>query len=238
MTSSSSRIGLERTSPEFRHITGDEWEDASAPQKIQWTLEPQGDAGKWGWVVYRTSYKPELDVAWETLKQLILKQSREDVADSEAPEVIDKMEWIFVEDAATLEGASREELRRRFQTSFARAEMARFSLKEEDVHTCGVGSRYQYFLQADEEALLSLLHHPVPKGRVGGHVNIVKGWEFVVPPEFRRANDYACDEGDEACDPDWMKIMVGVVGPETYEELDSPENWYLYYMEPPDVCDH
>lgn len=233
MTSSPSRAGSEGVSPEFRHITGDEWEEASASQKIQWLLEPQDDDGKWGWVVYRTSYKPELDVAWETLKQLILNQSRKDIADSEAPELVDKMDWIFVEDAGTLEGASREELRRRFQT-FARPEMARFSLKEEDLHTCAVGSRYQYFLQADEDALLSLLRYPVPVGRVGGHVNIVKGWERVFPPELWTAEvDDACDDVEE-----WMKLMVGLVEPETYVKLDNPENWYLYYTEPPQVCDH
>ncbi|KAK7908888.1 hypothetical protein PG985_016191, partial [Apiospora marii] len=216
----------------------DQWEPASAPQKIKWLLETQDD-GEWGWVVYRTSYKPELDAAWETLRRLILEQSREDVADSEAPDLIEKMDWVFVEDA-TLEGASREELRRRFQ-AFARPEMARFSLKEEDVRTGGVGSRYLYFLQADETALLSLLRHPVPLGREGGHVNIVKGWELVVPAPFWAAEDDAYDEeycADDVWNQDWMKITVDLVRPEMYMELSMPENWYLYYTEPPGVCDH
>lgn len=202
-------------------------------------LEPQGDDEKWGWVVYRTSYKPELDPAWETLKELIRQQSREDVARSEAPDLIEKMDWVFVEDAATLEGASRQDLRRRFQ-AFARPEMARFSLKEEDVHT-GVGSRYLYFLQADEDALLSLLRHPVPIGREGGHVNLVKGWELVVAPPFRTPEYDACADDDDPYDAwnqDWMKMMVGVVAPEVYAELNNLESWYLYYMEPPGVCDH
>ncbi|KAK7991186.1 hypothetical protein PG990_015466 [Apiospora arundinis] len=80
---------------------------------------------KWCWVVYRTSYKPELDVSWETLKQTILAQSRGDVAESEVPDFVNQMDCIFVEDAATLEGASREDLRLQFQT-FARDEMAGF----------------------------------------------------------------------------------------------------------------
>ncbi|KAK6823024.1 hypothetical protein PG987_014569 [Apiospora arundinis] len=180
-------------------LTGETWDNASAPEKIKWMLEARGHDMEWGWVVYRTSYKPELDVAWEKLKQTILNQSRGDIAESEVPELVDQMNWIFVEDAATLEGASREDLRIRFQ-AFARDEMAGFL--PERLRGPGFDSRYEVFLQADEGSLMSLLPDSIPVVRYRGFVNIVKACLLELPRDMAIQNPNVSEDPDDPHDPE------------------------------------
>ncbi|KAJ5479939.1 hypothetical protein N7530_005448 [Penicillium desertorum] len=136
---------------------------------------------KWGWVFYRTTYKD--DEAWDIFKQKVNISVRSIVnldPQSELNEAIfDKLEFVFIEDKAKFDGASKEELRAHFQewvgNSFSaenpRADQ-RLLYDEEPV------SRYRFFFKIDEDALRSC-------GSAGsGHANFrpcqLRGWLLVV----------------------------------------------------------
>ncbi|PKK53641.1 hypothetical protein CI102_985 [Trichoderma harzianum] len=180
---------------------GMNWDDLSDERKIQWLLKSGSSEEKWGWVIYRCSYKPELQSTWESFKRFVDDKTRKEIAD--------KLDWVFVEDPE-LEGASLDELKRRFR-AWARSEVQ----GEYDIDTTSYnrGSRHGYFIQVDEAALLSLV-----KGLSNGHVNIVRGWVDSLPPEE------ATDEfGDAIGIEDWMKIRASMVAPYFYIDLDDEE---------------
>ncbi|KAK2013708.1 hypothetical protein LZ32DRAFT_604225 [Colletotrichum eremochloae] len=150
-----------RTNPQEQQqpssISGSDWERLSPEAKIQWL----GD-DKWGWVVYRCSYGREFDGAWDDLKRRIIQGAREAIAKSDAPGIVETMDFVFVEDPA-LEGASVGELRRRFQT-WARNDRAAAGVDMDDETQGSRGSRYEFFLKVDGEGLWN------------GHVGLVQGW--------------------------------------------------------------
>ncbi|KAL6815346.1 hypothetical protein GGI42DRAFT_362756 [Trichoderma sp. SZMC 28013] len=201
---------------------GMNWDDLSDERKIQEILNSGSSEEKWGWVIYRCSYKPELQSTWESFKHLVDKRTRKEIAESDAPDIADKLDWVFVEDPE-LEGASLDELKRRFR-AWARSEVqGRFDI-DDTTTFFSRGSRYEYFIQVDEAALLSLVGDPS-----NGHVNIVRAWVDPLPP------DEATDEFGDAIDiEDWMKIKADMVAPYFYIEMDNPEMWYVNYSPPPD----
>lgn len=203
-----------------------EWYDLSVERQIKWLLDAAYD--KWGWVIYRCTYKPELQGAWESFKNLVESKTRKEIADSDAPDIAEKLDWAWIEDPE-LEGASLDELKRRFR-AWVRTDKKDSSFVY-DVHTAtySLGSRYSYFIQVDEESLLSCLREAgVDLNR--GHVNIVRGWVDSLAPEE------ATDEFGNVLDvEDWMKIQASMVDSGFYVELDDNESWYAYYMSPPSV---
>ncbi|KAK7222366.1 hypothetical protein V2G26_010369 [Clonostachys chloroleuca] len=95
---------LKMTSPSLKR-------HESSPERIIQRQIAAGDVDKWGWVVYRTAYQPELDTAWAALQRLVLEDLREGIAQSDAPEIADRMDWAFVADPE-LDGASLDKLKR------------------------------------------------------------------------------------------------------------------------------
>ena len=77
--------------------------DLSPESVIQEGLA-QWPINKWGWVIYRCTYAD--DQAWARFRALVESQSHESIAESDAPEIANSLEWTWVEDAATLDGAS------------------------------------------------------------------------------------------------------------------------------------
>ncbi|KAI1396997.1 hypothetical protein F4819DRAFT_104429 [Hypoxylon fuscum] len=191
---------------------GMEWDDLSAEGKIQWLLNNAVDT-KWGWVVYRSCYKPEFDTARESVKSFTEKTARQRVATSDAPSSAEKMDWVFVEDRGNLDGASREELKRRFR-DWARAENPGWNIDEEKY---GRGSRHTFFIQVDEPALRS-----IATGNGHPYVNIVRGWEDAVIAEDAEVGD----------SEDWIKIQTDSLNLSFYVELDNDEAWYTFYSPP------
>ncbi|KAF3073622.1 hypothetical protein CFAM422_004408 [Trichoderma lentiforme] len=187
---------------------GMDWDDLSDERKIQWLLNSGSTEEKWGWST------------WESFKRFVDERARNEIAESDAPDITDKLDWVFVEDPE-LEGASLDELKRRFR-EWARYEVqGRYDI---DTTSYNRGSRYGYFIQVDEAALLSLVD-----GLSNGHVNIVRGWVDSPPPEE------ATDEFGDAIDiEDWMKIRASMVAPYFYIDLDGEEDWYAHYSPPPD----
>lgn len=186
---------------------GEEWEDQSTERKLQSLLNPSGSDDKWGWVIYRTCYEPGLNSQWNIIKQMTETKARERIATSDVPALVDKMDWVFVEDSDTLNGATREELKRRFR-DWARARNPDVDM---DKPVWGRSSRFTYFIEVDEETLCSI-------GSSDAHVKIVRGWEPVTVNE---------DEGDDWSD-DWMKVGLYKLDLDFYVELDNEECWYLH----------
>ncbi|KAK3902111.1 twin arginine translocation protein, partial [Staphylotrichum tortipilum] len=116
---------------------------------------------KWGWVIYRTSYKNE--AAWDRFRDDITRRPREELEESAAsPFVRGAADWTFVSDPA-LEGASHDELRARFRAWRARAYYAE---TRRGVPQTGadITSRYLCFVEVDEAALDSVSRASEPGG--------------------------------------------------------------------------
>lgn len=204
---------------------GMEWNDLSPARQIQWILNSGDNA--WGWVIYRCTYKPELQGSWEKFKNLVENRIQRAVADSDAPEIAEKLDLIWVEDAQ-LEGAPLDELKRRFR-AWVSTDMQDPNFVYAN-RTSVLGSRHSYFFQVDEESLVSCLHE-AGVDLHEGHVNMVSGWTDGLAPEE------ATDEFGYALDAeDWMKIPASEINPSTFMEFDHYEMWYVNYTQPPDVC--
>lgn len=111
--------------------------------------------GKWGWVIYRTTYKD--DAAWERFRDWVNISAREALKEEGAsPLVLGALECLFVSDPA-LDGASRKQLRERFlrwRQAAIRVENPQRALPKEWDE---IPSRYVYFVQVDEESLDSVV---------------------------------------------------------------------------------
>jgi hypothetical protein len=223
---SSSQKSIETSDVSSKSI-GMEWYDLSPERKIQLSLGP-GPNAKWGWAIYRTTFRPDLDRHWDSFKQLVMENIRADVVASDTPELINQMDFVFVEDLS-LENADLETLKRRFR-AWAIADGT--DPTEEQGLTRD--TRHAFFIQVDEESLLSFLSNPAaPTGSfteaklIGTHVNIVRGWED--------GPDGGLDEsGGPHVPEDWMKMKATMIAPYFYAELDdATESWYAHYMPPP-----
>lgn len=201
-----------------------EFYDFSPERKIQWMLN--GGETDWGWVIYRCTYKPELQGAWESFKELVEYRTRKSIAESDAPDIAEKLNWVWVEDAE-LEGASLDELKRRFR-AWVRTD-TQSSSYDIGVKPFENVSRYTYFIQIDEDSLVSCLRE-CGVDLFGGHVNIVRGWAGSLPGE-------ETDEWNQAfiTEEDWMRIQASMIEPEFYTELYE-DTWYIFYKEPPRLC--
>lgn len=183
-----------------RGSIGMEWYDLSPERQIKWLLGSNKNA-KWGWVIYRCCYKPELDTTWDIFKRLLHKESYDSIAESDAPEIANNLDWLIVEDPA-LEGLSHNELKPRFR-DWVRAE-ADYNV---DGPEGSRHSRHEYFVQVDEAALLSFLDHRGVRANPT-HVNLVRAWADPLPEEE------ATDElGDEVDGEDCMRIEATMVAP-------------------------
>ena len=186
---------------------------------------------KWGWVIYRCTYGD--DEAWTRFQQIINERSRKRMAKPGVPpEVANSLEWTFVSDPTTLDGASRDQLRRRFRAWAAEAERTE-QPRAADHEKNGNGlrsQRYTYFVQVDEEALRSVVDaNPSDRWDVGW-VNLVRADE---EQDFGRdAKEEDVEEADD--DQGWMMISAHMVGPDFYDAIGQmPENWYAFYSPPP-----
>jgi hypothetical protein len=203
MSTSAQLTGQEKPEPQF--FSGEDWEKLSPEAKIQWA----GD-DKWGWVVYRCSYAKEFDGPWNDLKRRIQRDLRNSILESDAPGIVENMDFIFVEDPG-LENASIDELQRRFQ-AWARENN---TLGDDLDNPYGNrGSRHGFFLRVDGEGLWN------------GYVGLVQGWPSPQEPVIEDGIEYPEDRED------WMKLDVRHIEPYVYETLDNDENWHIYRSPP------
>lgn len=217
-----------------------------SPQRLISECLKNDKHDKWGWVIYRTTY--EDDEGWTRFKDFITRQSHADIADSDAPEIADSLEWTFIEDRATLNGASKDQLRSRFK------EWASDALKTEqprvEDHRFGAFGipRYTYFIDVDEGSLKSVVYDtPQPSERDlwgMGYVNFVDAdWkplsELTSSVGDVGAGDDDVHEPIEGCTEEnvgWMKIDSHMVGAGFYQAMMGyPDVWYAMYQRPPEV---
>ncbi|KAL6904757.1 hypothetical protein GGI43DRAFT_398023 [Trichoderma evansii] len=201
---------------------GMEWYDLSAERKIQWMLNSRDT--EWGWVIYRCTYKPELQGARESLKNLVEYRTRKSIAESDKLDIAEKLDWVWVEDPE-LEGTSLGELKRRFK-AWVRTD-TQGSNYDMGATPCENVSRYTYFIQIDEDSLVSCLRE-ASVDLYGRHLNIVRGWAGSLSEGI--------DESSEALvTEDWMKIQASMMEPSFYADLHD-DTWYALYSRPPRVC--
>ncbi|KAH6629735.1 hypothetical protein C7974DRAFT_359712 [Boeremia exigua] len=186
---------------------------------------------KWGWVIYRCSYAD--DKVWAQFRTRIESKSRRDIAESDAPEISDSLEWKWVEDRATLDGASTAALRDRF-----RAWVVNEVAQQPADQDFGDVSRLRYFIKIDEEVMQSLPGFLEKRWSAEAFVKIVKAdWEPLCE-EFDHEKDiYEPIEGCTEKDVGWMRIAPEMVNAEFYYALDGYEPAWddMFYQRPPHI---
>ena len=189
---------------------------------------------KWGWVIYRCTYGD--DEAWAKFQKIINGRSRKGIARREFPyEVANSLEWTFVSDKSLFDGASRDQLRQHFRAWATEAEKSE-QPRAVDVDGEGyyVASRYQYFIQVDEEVLRATVDADPYNDFDCGWVNFVRCWDQDLDPDWREKAREHIDEEDG--DDGWMRIAGDMVGPDFYDGIGaSSEYWYAFYTPPPGI---
>jgi hypothetical protein len=133
-----------------------------SPQGVISKVPTSSKHDKRGFVFYRCTY--EDDQAWERFKQVFRERTQRALQRSDTLEVADSHEWTFVDDRPALDGASRSQLRERFNNRAAHAiateqPRAKAEIERDPMPTSGI-PRYNYFIQVDDKALQSVIADP------------------------------------------------------------------------------
>lgn len=149
---------------------------------------------KWGFIIYRTTYDKASARRWEDFKDRVLRNVRKSILESDAPEILDSMDFVFVDDLA-LEGASVGDLQRRFRAWVEEENMVPFEVNSggERSHVPR-GARHEFFIKVDDVGV----HAP--------YASLVRGF-----PED------PAEEGREH-----VKVWHHAIGTELYDELGGP----------------
>lgn len=211
----------------------------SAQRKILEDLAKLGH-DKWGFVIYRCTYRD--NQAWDRFKDIVRRRTLEDMADSDAPEAADRLQWTFVDDEASLDGASKDQLRARFR-QWATEAITSENPRAEHHQIFGV-PRYRYFIQVDEQSLRSVLLAPAldPSGK--GYVHFVDSQWKQSSEDDDDDDDDESEENEEAyeliegCaeeDVGWMKIAAMMIDASFYDISSgfAYGGWHVYYKRPP-----
>lgn len=145
---------------------------------------------KWGWVIYRCTYAD--NEAWARFRARVEVSSRESIAQSDAPEIADRLEWTWVEDAASLDGISTAALRERFR-AWSADEVA----QQPGNYSPDTVSRLRYFIKIDQQVLQNLAGYLSPEMRweLNDFVKFVDGyWE---PSRAIAAKGLPAEEPDD-----------------------------------------
>ncbi|OAL43179.1 hypothetical protein IQ07DRAFT_305265 [Pyrenochaeta sp. DS3sAY3a] len=187
---------------------------------------------KWGWVIYRCSYSDADNETWAQFRSRVEASSREDIAQSDAPEIAQSLEWTWVEDQATLEGASTAALRKRFR-AWAADQVAQQPINYEPSSV----SRYKYFIKIDKEVLQNLAAFLEDGWSRDEFVKIVDAyWEPDGEPDEER-DVLAPIDGCTERDVGWMRIGPHLLNAEFYDALDGDEMAWedQFYTRPPSI---
>jgi hypothetical protein len=201
---------------------------------------------KWGWVIYRCTYDD--DEGWTRFKQFIIQQSHANITKSDTPELADSLVWTFVEDRATLDGVSKDQLRSRFKQWAPKAlKTEQPRVEDHRYGTYGI-PRYTYFIHVDEGALKSVVYdapQPPKRDLYGvGYVNFIDAdWKPLselpsIVGDISAGEDdvYAPIDGCTEENVGWMKIASYMVGADFYQAMMGNQDlWYAFYKRPPEI---
>ena len=218
---------------------------------------------KRGWVIYRTAYAPGSDEPWARFRARVERESRAQPdhpdAPADRPQQQPQLEWVWVEDRARLDGASRERLRKEVFRGWVDGELERSRAMGVEVGPLAAeGSddkvrfdpaavpRYAFFVQVDEEALRSLGERGDDGWDApGAHVKFVDaGWEPMeeekywdgVAEEDRFEETYDEIDGCRQENVGWMRISPYMLGGEFYDAwCGVVDVWYAFYRRPPET---
>ncbi|CCF36848.1 hypothetical protein CH063_01579 [Colletotrichum higginsianum] len=174
---------------------------ASEPSDEEEHCEPSPESNirecgyeKWGFVIYRTTYDGSSARPWEDFKDGVLINARSSILKSDAPEILDTMDFFFVEDIA-LEGASVEDLQRRFRAWVEGEDMVPFEMSDgNDKVYVPRGARHEFFIKVNDVGLRA------------SYVSLVRGFPEVPTEEGR----------------EHVKVWHHAIGAELYDELGDP----------------
>ncbi|KAL0931319.1 uncharacterized protein CTRU02_214054 [Colletotrichum truncatum] len=151
---------------------------------------------KWGFVIYRTTYDDASTKPWAAFKERVLGNLRKSILESDAPEILDNMDMIFVDDPV-LEGVSVGDLQHRFRAWVQEENMVPFETPggngNESVYVPR-GARHEFFIKVDDVGLHA------------SFASLVRG--------FPEDTD---EEGREH-----LKVWHHAIGTELYDELGDP----------------
>ncbi|RMZ83747.1 hypothetical protein DV738_g939, partial [Chaetothyriales sp. CBS 135597] len=139
---------------------------------------------KWGWTVYRTTYNNN-DVQWAKFKDLITQYTAfqiHNIPDIHSQSIADTLEWTFMDDPATFNGASRDFLRQHYRQ--LEKQLGRY------LHSA--------FLQVDEEVLQSVTEETGEDWReqgLPGYIKLVNAY-WKPQEEYFSSEDFPCDPED------------------------------------------
>ncbi|CRL22544.1 unnamed protein product [Penicillium camemberti] len=199
---------------------------------------------KWGWVFYRTTYKD--DEAWDIFKQKVDISVRSIINLDPRSEIneamFDKLKFIFIEDKAKLDGASKEDLRAHFQEWVADSFSAENPRADQKLlYDNEPVARYRFFFEIDEDALRSC------GSESSGHANFVDGFSssqdrsgnLNLAAQKNSEQPQNKVEAIEGCsDVDWMKMdMAFFMDTHFYAGMSmSVEHmWPFLYERPPAI---
>ncbi|KAH7371728.1 hypothetical protein BKA66DRAFT_182169 [Pyrenochaeta sp. MPI-SDFR-AT-0127] len=193
---------------------------------------------KWGWVIYRCSYADADNETWAQFRTRVEARSREDIAQSDAPEIAQRLEWTWVEDRTTLDGASTAALRKRFR-AWTADEVAQ---QPGDYQPSDV-SRFRYFIKIDKEVLQNLAGFLEKGWSSDAFVKIVDAeWEpsSAIAVGGQQAEEQDVFEPINGCtekNVGWMRIAPNMINAEFYNALDGDENAWddQFYKRPPSI---
>ncbi|CAI7569256.1 unnamed protein product [Penicillium discolor] len=200
---------------------------------------------KWGWVFYRTTYKD--DEAWDIFKQKVDISVRSIINLDPRSEIneamFDKLKFVFIEDKAKFDGASKEDLRAHFQEwvadSFSaenpRADQKLLYDDKEPV------ARYRFFFEIDEDALRSC------STESSGHANFIDGFSSsqarsgnpnLAAQKISEQPQNKVEAIEDCSDVDWMKMdMAFFMDTHFYAGMSMAVEhmWPFLYERPPTI---
>lgn len=215
----------------------------------------------WGFVVYRCSYDD--DDAWARFMSR-LDESRdtlpmygygvEDPDDTVTGGLVRRLDWRVQEDPAGLDGASNDEVRRRFRQLVV-DQLQPEESREADVPVaakCG-NPRWNFCVHVDKESLNAVLRDDsVGRTDEPRCVNLIRADEDWDTPDYDRFDwsgytaakvDDPHDENEEEVegsrryDVGWMKVRVEELAPSLYARLMKTHLWDAMYRRPREISE-
>lgn len=244
-------------SPLFSHDKGTQYTlETTTAEQIQDLLSFYR-LQRWGFVIYRCTYGN--DDAWASFMRHLNQKTKQLVLTDtyDSPTLAGSLDWNVQEDQS-LDGASKDEVRRRFKQWVASGARVEFpsDLDADKTRFLPIENpRYNYCIHVDRASLNSVVKHASqpdqPDLKKRGWVNLIRADESWDYPDFDRF-DWAAraremeseeedpfDEGEEEVegsklsDVGWMKVCVDGLIPDVYAALTSPHMWDNMYCRPP-----